>query len=159
MLFFTGNLKKREEELFLEIEKNKKGIPGCIKWANKPDLNGYTNGVQSNTIFINIFSSNDGKPRISECIKLIAKGELKCEKNSEEFTVQEFGDTLQQINPAVPDPDLVLYTGPLCCTYGFLPWQIRLTEFVQLSVDSNLNINSYLGALYKYNKCDQRFGK
>lgn len=155
----TGNLKKKEEELFLEIEKNKKGIPGCIKWSNKPDLNGYTNGIQANTVYINIFSSNEGRPSIAHCIKLIAKGELQCEKSSEEFTVQEFGNALQKINPAIPDPDLVMYTGPLCCTFGLLPWQIRLTEFVQVSIDNNINVKSYLGALYKYNKCDQRFGK
>lgn len=154
----TGHLKTLEDKLFLEIEKNKKGIPGCIKWANKPDLNGYTNGIQANTVFINIFTYSDGKPRIAECIKLIAKGDLKCTRSCNEYTAQEFGEAVQ-FKPVIPDPDLVLYTGALCCTFGLLPWQIRLCEFIQLSVHHNININCYLGALHKYNKCDQRFGK
>ncbi|XP_047531066.1 dehydrodolichyl diphosphate synthase complex subunit Nus1 [Vanessa atalanta] len=155
----TGSLKKMEEELFYEIERNKKGIPGCIKWSNKPDLNGYTNGIQANTVFVNIFSYSDGKPRIAQCIKLIAKGDLQCDRMSKEFTAQEFGEAFMKLNPAIPDPDLVIFTGPLCCTFGLLPWQIRLTEFIQVDVHHNININCYLGALYKYNKCDQRFGK
>ncbi|CAH2084909.1 unnamed protein product [Euphydryas editha] len=154
----TGRLKTLEDKLFLEIEKSKKGIPGCIKWANKPDLNGYTYGIQANTVFINIFSYSDGKPRIAECIKFIAKGDLQCKRNSNEYTVQEFGEAIK-FKSIIPDPDLVLYTGELCCTFGLLPWQIRLCEFIQLSVHHNININCYLGALYKYNKCDQRFGK
>lgn len=143
----------------MEIERKKKGIPGCIKWSNKPDLNGYTNGTQSNTVYIHIFSQADGRMKIAQCVKLIAKGDLESRPCSEEYTAQEFSDKLLNVYPVVPDPELVLYTGPLCSTFGLLPWHIRLTEFIQMSINHNVNINSYLGALYKYNKCDQRFGK
>lgn len=143
----------------MEIESKKKGVPGCIKWSNKPDLNGYTNGTRANTVHINIFSQSDGRPKIAKCVKLLAKGDLKIREGSEEYTAQEFNESLIHLYPSIPDPELVLYTGPLCSTFGLLPWHIRLTEFIQLSVNHNVNINSYLGALYKYNKCDQRFGK
>ncbi|XP_014355796.2 dehydrodolichyl diphosphate synthase complex subunit Nus1 [Papilio machaon] len=155
----TGELKQNEEKLFLAIEKKKKGIPGCIKWSNKPDLNGYTYGMNANNVFINIFSYKDGRPQIVESIRQIAKGGVDCEKKSNEFTTEEFGKVLTQLYNNIPDPDLVMYTGPHCSTYGLLPWQIRLTEFVQLSLDHSVDISSYIGALYKYNKCDQRFGK
>ncbi|CAH2235582.1 jg4513 [Pararge aegeria aegeria] len=155
----TGQLKKNEEDLFMEIERRKKGVPGCIKWSNKPDLNGYTNGTQAHTVYINIFSESDGRLKIAQCIKLIAKEHLQSNRCSEEYTAQEFSETLMHLYPSIPDPELVLYTGPLCSTFGLLPWHIRLSEFIQLSVNHNININSYLGALYKYNKCDQRFGK
>lgn len=75
------------------------------------------------------------------------------------MTAEEFNKFLCLEYPPIPDPDVILYTGPLCCTYGFLPWQIRLTEFIPLSLSHNINIYNYLGALYKYSKCDQRFGK
>ncbi|CAK1585246.1 unnamed protein product [Parnassius mnemosyne] len=155
----TGELKQNEEKLFWAIEKNKKGIPGCIKWSNKPDLNGYTYGMNANKIIINIFNYMNGRPQIVNCIKQIAKGEVLCKKKSTEYTTQEFGEALIQTYSLIPDPDLILYTGPLCCSYGLMPWQIRLTEFIQLSLDHSVNIDSYLGALFKYNKCDQRFGK
>lgn len=155
----TGHLKENDEKLFLEIEKKKKGVPGCIKWFKKPDLNGYTNGLQANTIFINIFSYNDGPPKIAQCIQYIAQNKIICNRESNEFTTEELDRALKLIYPSIPDPDLVLYTGPQLCTYGLLPWQIRLTEFIPMSLDHSINIDNYVGALYRYNKCDQRFGK
>lgn len=156
---FSGELKENEEKLFLEVEKCKKGIPGCIKWSKMPNLNGYTNGTQAHTVTVNIFTSHDGRPKIAHCIRDIANNKVSCKREAEEFTAQELGDALALFYPSIPDPDVILYTGSLCSAHGFLPWQLRLTEFVQLSTDHCINVNSYVGALYKYNKCDQRFGK
>lgn len=158
-VFVAGDLKKNEEKFFYEVERNKKGIPGCIKWSNKPDLNGYTNGIQAHTVVINIFTSDDGRPKIAQGIRDIAKGIIPCSRSSEEYTAQELDEVLSTVYPSIPNPELALYTGTLCCTHGLMPWQIRLTEFVQLSLDNSVNIKGFLGALYKYNKCDQRFGK
>lgn len=109
---------------------------------------------------INIFSSRDGRPRISKCIREIAeKSNLKSDYSSSEFTAQELDKVLSLLYPSIPDPDLILYTGQFCCTHGFLPWQIRLTEFIKLSLDHRVNVDKFIGALYKYNKCDQRYGK
>lgn len=134
-------------------------MPGCIKWFKKPDLNGYTNGLQAHTIVINIFTHKDGQPTIAQCIQRIAEGKVICSRESEEYTAQELDKALKLMYPSIPDPDLVLYTGPLCCTHGLLPWQIRLTEFIQMSLDHSVSVDTYVGALYRYNKCDQRFGK
>lgn len=30
----------------------------------------------------------------------------------------------------IPDPDLGIIYGHVCCTYGVLPWQTRITEFL-----------------------------
>ncbi|XP_030021203.2 dehydrodolichyl diphosphate synthase complex subunit nus1 [Manduca sexta] len=155
----TGELKKNEEKLFQAVERNKRGIPGCIKWADKPDLNGYTNGIQAHTVIVNIFSSYDGRPTIAQCIRQLAEEKIKYSRKSNEFTAQEFDEVLKFIYPSIPDPEVILYTGPLCTTRGALPWQIRLSEFIQLSKDHSVNIDSFVGAMYKYNKCDQRFGK
>ncbi|XP_026749029.1 dehydrodolichyl diphosphate synthase complex subunit Nus1 [Galleria mellonella] len=155
----TGELRHNEEKLFREVERSKKGIPGFIKWSKMPDLNGYTNGVQGHTVVINIFSNSDGRPTIAQCIQDIAKGTVHCERKSSEYSAQELGKTLALYYPSIPDPDLILYSGSLCCTKGLLPWQIRLAEFIQLSLDYHITIDSYVSALYKYNKYDQRFGK
>lgn len=156
---FPGELKEHEEKLFLEVEKRKKGIPGCIKWSKLPNLNGYTNGIQAHTVTVNIITRLDGRPKIAQCIREIAESKVTCSRATNEYTAQELDVILASWYPSFPDPDLILYTGTLCCTHGFLPWQIRLTEFVQLSLDHCINVDSYVGALYKYNKCDQRFGK
>ncbi|KAJ0183182.1 hypothetical protein K1T71_001158 [Dendrolimus kikuchii] len=156
----TGELYEHEEKLFYEVEKLKKGVPGCVKWANKlPDLNGYTNGNSAHTLVVNIFRHRDGRKTVVECVQQIAEGSLVCKRNSREFTAEELDEALSQIYPAIPDPDMALYTGCLCSTKGLLPWQIRLTVFVQLSTDHSINVDQYLGAIHKYSKCDQRFGK
>ncbi len=37
----------------------------------------------------------------------------------------------------IPDPDLVLKFGPVESTLGFLPWHIRLTEFMWVCLQAN----------------------
>ncbi|CAG4929396.1 unnamed protein product [Colias eurytheme] len=154
----TGDLQNKEEVFFYEVERRKKGIPGCIKWSNKPNLNGYTNGVRANTISVNIISYKDGRPKLAQCIQKLSQNKELCE-SSKEFTSEELDRILKIMYPSIPDPDLVLYSGPVCCTQGLLPWHIRLTEFIQISINHKINVHNYLGALYKYNKCDLRFGK
>ncbi|KAL4709448.1 hypothetical protein ACJJTC_019745 [Scirpophaga incertulas] len=155
----TGDLVKKEDKLFLEVQKYKKGVPGCIKWSHFQNLNGYTNGIPSHTIVVNIFTSDNGRSKIVQCIRQISQREIQCRRESHEFTAQELDEVLKLFYPSIPEPDLIMYTGYSCITYGFLPWQIRLTEFVHLSIDHCINVDRYIGALYKYNKCDQRFGK
>lgn len=57
-----------------------------------------------------------------------------------------------------PDPDLALYFGTVCCTYGLLPWHIRLTEFLPVESQQTMTVNTFISNLYKYAKCEQRFG-
>lgn len=158
-IFIAGDLKNKEETLFFDVEKHKKGVPGCIKWQNKPILNGYTNGLQANTIYVNILSYEDGRPKLAKCIQRISQDSSLQESITKEYTSEEFDKVLKVMYPSIPDPDLVLYSGPVCYTHGLLPWHIRLTEFINISKDHRINVNNYLGALYKYNKCDLRFGK
>lgn len=57
-----------------------------------------------------------------------------------------------------PDPELALYFGAVCCTYGFLPWHIRLTEFLPVTSQRTMTVATFISNLYKYAKCEQRFG-
>lgn len=67
---------------------------------------------------------------------------------------------VEQALNALPEPELAFYFDEHCCTYGLSPWQTRLTEFVRLERRaSDVQLGSYLRALYKYSKCEQRFGK
>ncbi|XP_004932689.1 dehydrodolichyl diphosphate synthase complex subunit Nus1 [Bombyx mori] len=154
----SGQLSYQEEKLFNAVEKNKKGVPGCIKWSKKPDLNGYTNGIPAHKIVVNIFSCQNGRSTITQCIKEMCEEKIPYNRKSDQITAQEFDDVISAVYPSIPDPDLALFSGPVCCTHGLLPWQIRLTEFISLSVDYNLSVESFVGAMYKYSKCDQRFG-
>lgn len=68
-------------------------------------------------------------------------------------------ECLRTILPEYSDPDLGIYFDEHCCTYGLSPWHIRLTEFARIKLDASLKIENYLQILYKYSKCEQRFGK
>lgn len=122
-------------------------------------MNGYSNGIQAHTVNVNIFRDSDGRSRIAQCIKAIAEKKITLNSQTNDFTAEDLDKVFSLVYPSIPEPEIVLYTGVLCCTHGFLPWQIRLTEFIRLSLDHSVNIDSYVGAMYKYSKCDQRFGK
>nr|XP_020467177.1 dehydrodolichyl diphosphate synthase complex subunit NUS1 isoform X2 [Monopterus albus] len=59
----------------------------------------------------------------------------------------------------IPDPELVVKFGPVDSTLGFLPWHIRLTEFISLPSHRNVSYEDLLGALQQYSTCQQRLGQ
>lgn len=118
-----------------------------------PHKNGYTN-----YIVVNIFSYEDGKRKVSD----LMKNELtKQQQSSENLTVDLVDDKLKVLYGSIPDPDVAVYFGNVCSTYGFLPWQIRLTEFFQIdySWKKDLKLKKFVNVLYNYARVEQRFGK
>lgn len=77
----------------------------------------------------------------------------------DEITVDLVDKKLRESLGGVPDPDLALYFGGICGTYGLLPWQIRLTEFLSLGRQSHLRLNKFLNVMDTYAACQQRLGK
>uniref|UniRef100_A0A3B5API9 ditrans,polycis-polyprenyl diphosphate synthase [(2E,6E)-farnesyldiphosphate specific] n=1 Tax=Stegastes partitus TaxID=144197 RepID=A0A3B5API9_9TELE len=59
----------------------------------------------------------------------------------------------------IPDPELVLKFGPVNSTLGFLPWHIRLTEFISLPSHRDVSYDDVLDALQRYASCQQRLGQ
>ncbi|XP_036004672.1 dehydrodolichyl diphosphate synthase complex subunit nus1 isoform X3 [Fundulus heteroclitus] len=59
----------------------------------------------------------------------------------------------------IPDPELVVKFGPVNSTLGFLPWHIRLTEFISLPSHKNVSYEDLFGALQQYSSCQQRLGQ
>lgn len=114
--------------------------------------NGYARAIR-----VHYITEENGKPEIAElCRKFsesIKDGTLSIDQINIEFVDAQLREEFNQM----PDPDLALYTGEFCCTYGFLPWHIRLTEFV--AIGQNLVLQDFLAVLYKYAKKEQRYGK
>ena len=111
----------------------------------------------SREIRVLYITEEDGKAQIARlCRKLgqeVQSGKLSVEQVNVEFVDGRLAEEFNQM----PDPDLALYTGEYCCTYGFLPWHIRLTEFIPIGQD--LVLQDFLTTLYKYAKKEQRYGK
>lgn len=118
--------------------------------ANIP--NGYSRAIR-----VYYISEENGKSEIAElCRKFsesIKGGTLSIDQINIEYVDSQLREEFNQM----PDPDLALYTGEFCCTYGFLPWHIRLTEFIPIG--QNLVMQDFLAVLYKYAKKEQRYGK
>lgn len=91
---------------------------------------------------------------------LVAVSRKLCQSPTAAITVPLVNATVEQLLQPLPEPELAFYFDEFCCTYGLSPWQIRLTEFVRLERDTTeVQLGGYLRALYKYAKCEQRFGK
>jgi len=116
-------------------------------------------------IVVNLYSSDDGHVKFNQLLtQELCKDNVESAETatpvSEKITVDYIDEKLSKIYGHLPDPDLAMYFGSACCTMGFMPWQIRLTEFIQVSNKlKNLSIEKYLRVLYKFAKCEQRFGK
>lgn len=119
-----------------------------------PHRNGY-----KKHIVVNLYSSEDGHAKFDQLLtRELCEPSAMCE--TKQITIDKVDETLSKLFGLIPDPDLAVYFGTTCCTMGFMPWQIRLTEFIQLSHKlHNLSLDKYLRVLYKFAKCEQRFGK
>lgn len=58
-----------------------------------------------------------------------------------------------------PDPQVVITVGEPMTTLGFLPWQIRLSEFFATSSLSRFEYNEFRTIFERYSRCEQRCGK
>ncbi|KAI8791911.1 dehydrodolichyl diphosphate syntase complex subunit nus1 [Biomphalaria glabrata] len=68
-------------------------------------------------------------------------------------------DTFLQESLQFPDPDLCIKFGSVDCLFGYLPWQIRLTEFISLPSHKGVTYKSFLSTLVQFGNTNQRFGK
>lgn len=121
----------------------------------------HRNGYQKH-IVVNLYSSEDGQVKFSKLLtqELCSEGFVEEKCDSKNITIDYIDDKLQKLYGGVPDPELAIYFGSACCTAGFLPWQIRLTEFFPISFKiRSLSLDHYIRVLYKYAKCEQRLGK
>ena len=158
----------KHEETFHKQVQQRKDSDEQIVWGPKyqfeknitfPHKNGY-----KRHIVVNLYAAVDGKDVLGKIIKddLCASASKKANniKNIyNNITVDLIDDKLRTVSGKVPDPDVAIYFGGFCSTFGLLPWQIRLTEFIRVSwTQQDLKLENFLGVLYKFAKVEQRFG-
>lgn len=59
----------------------------------------------------------------------------------------------------IPEPELGIIFSRLTCIYALLPWHVRFTEFHTHRSGSYFDAKSFTKVLYKYARCEQRWGK
>lgn len=151
-------MKQNENELYDAVEKLKINVPGQINWTNKPSINGYKNGT-NHKITVNIFSVDDGKRKIVSLVKDMCSENKVTKFDPESFNVEYVDKRISEQYPNMPEPNLAIYCGELCSADGFLPWHIRLTEFLSLGSHRSVKLEKFVQLLQTYATCQQRFGK
>lgn len=112
----------------------------------------YKNGMKKE-LSVNFLSPRDCKLKIAEVCRSLANDK---QLDPDQITISKINEKFSSI--ISPDPDVAIYFGEICSTYGFLPWHIRLTEFFPIQSQQVLTVNKFLNTLFAYSKCEQRFG-
>ncbi|XP_049807428.1 dehydrodolichyl diphosphate synthase complex subunit nus1 isoform X1 [Schistocerca nitens] len=160
-----GHLQQNQDELYQAVKTRSKLCVGTIIWGRNKTLNGLgvENGVQNGTKAIaktrvTVLSLNDSK----ETFLKVTRSLCYSAKNREVKSCHISQDVINEMlieETGLPEPELALYCGEVCCTYGFLPWHIRITEFLRLRSHHNITVREFARLLQTYGKCEQRFGK
>ncbi|XP_068609939.1 dehydrodolichyl diphosphate synthase complex subunit nus1 [Brachionichthys hirsutus] len=107
---------------------------------------------------VKVLSPEDGKLSIIQAAQQLCRSVENKERTSKDISVSVLDVTLRELKN-IPDPELVLKFGAVDSTLGFLPWHIRLTEFISLPTHWNVSYPDLLGVLQQYGACRQRLGQ
>lgn len=119
----------------------------------------YKNG-RKHDIDIQFVDPMENKMYVTNVCRRLCSDVVAGRITADEINVATIDERFASELSCTVDPDLAFYFGPFCCTYGLSPWQIRLTEFVQIDGRRRyIGVDSFLKGLYTYAKCEQRFGK
>lgn len=108
--------------------------------------------------------TSDCRPLIAKvCQNLYQERHLENNKNilNDRNSLLEYlnKNLNQNLHNNFTEPDLCIIFNEFTCTYGLLPWHTRFTEFYTHHNDKIFNAESFTDALYKFSKCEQRWGK
>ncbi|XP_072301136.1 dehydrodolichyl diphosphate synthase complex subunit nus1 [Eucyclogobius newberryi] len=154
----NGILQKNNSLLMHEITQLQRHLLGVEGSKVEFLSNGSEKHVVSCRPVVNVLSPEDGKPSIVQAAQQLCRSVENKERSAKDISVSMLDSLLREFRN-ISDPDLVLKLGPVDSTLGFLPWHIRLTEFISLSTHRNISYEDLLGALYRYGGCQQRLGK
>lgn len=159
-----GILKQNHQQMLHYVMKQPRADSEQIVWTPQlntkdgllPPRNGYRR-----RIVVSFFAPENGKRQLAAIAKKISnrvRDQLLAPAN---ITIDLVDEMLQDCFFRMPDPELAIYLGSVCSTFGMLPWQIRLTEFVPLNAPSlaEMDTSHFVTCLYHYAKCEQRLGK
>uniref|UniRef100_A0A3Q2UZL7 ditrans,polycis-polyprenyl diphosphate synthase [(2E,6E)-farnesyldiphosphate specific] n=1 Tax=Haplochromis burtoni TaxID=8153 RepID=A0A3Q2UZL7_HAPBU len=107
---------------------------------------------------VRVLSPDDGKQSIVHVAQQLCRSVENKERSFKDINVSML-DLLLRESKNIPDPELVVKFGPVNSTLGFLPWHIRLTEFISLPSHRNISYEDLLGVLQRYGACQQRLGQ
>lgn len=149
-MYFAGDLKQNENNLRVAVEKKLQGNHNVI-WHDS--VHSHKNGIVGKKIHAKIYAQEDGRNSV---VKLVKQFPLSA--NIQDIDIEHVDSCLRK-DYEFPDPDLAIYCGKVFSLFGCPPWQIRITEFLNVRSHHNVNVYNFIDLLKKYSKCEQRLGK
>lgn len=156
------------------IKRNCEQIKRCVREApldskhyivrpdqayDQPDRSDRDNPPSRSCTVVNFLSPEDGKQGLVSLSRSIGESVRRRDLFPSDVSIELLDSRLQASSGYVPDPDLAVYFGEVCSTYGLLPWQIRLTEFLPLERRlEDSNEQHFVQCLHRFAKCEQRMG-
>uniref|UniRef100_A0A3Q4BJ92 ditrans,polycis-polyprenyl diphosphate synthase [(2E,6E)-farnesyldiphosphate specific] n=1 Tax=Mola mola TaxID=94237 RepID=A0A3Q4BJ92_MOLML len=158
-----GIFQKNNSRMLEEIIRQKQVLLGIdVSKHNVEFLNNGSDTHQHQVVSfrptVKVLSPEDGKQSIVHAAQQLCRSVENKERSSKDISVSML-DILLRESKNIPDPELVVKFGPVDSTLGFLPWHIRLTEFISLPSHKNVSYEELLGALQRYGTCQQRIGQ
>lgn len=148
---FPGQIHKNIDKIRKEVKSlNSSNYQICINHVAQTD-NG--RDVRQSCININIFGPEAGRRLITDLCKKVA------DKENDLITIDYLDESLRKQLCNLPDPDVFLYFNKVCGMFGYIPWQLRLTEFIDFGSLKGITPTLFVKVLYAYANCEQRFGK
>ncbi|KAL6096227.1 nus1 [Pungitius sinensis] len=156
-----GTFRKNNSRLLEEIVRQQQDLLGGD--GSKCNVEFLSNGADKHHVVscrptVKVLSPEDGKQSIVQAARQLCRSVENKEKGSKDISVSML-DVLLRESRNVPDPELVVKFGPVDSTLGFLPWHIRLTEFMSLPSHRNVSYEDLLGILQRFDSCQQRLGQ
>ncbi|MBN3303254.1 NGBR synthase, partial [Amia calva] len=129
-----GIFRRNNSRLMDEILKQQQDLLGLDSSKYSVEFLNYSNEKVDHQVLscqaaVKVLSPEDGKPSIVRAAQKLCQLVEQKERRASDIDVNMV-DSLLRGTKNLPDPDLVLKFGPVDSTLGFLPWQIRLTEFM-----------------------------
>ncbi|KAJ8275126.1 hypothetical protein COCON_G00097510 [Conger conger] len=158
-----GIFRRNNSRLMDEILKQQQDLLGLDSTKHPVEFLNNRNEKQDHQVLscqpvVKALSPDDGRPSIVRAAQELCKAVEQKERRSKDIDVHML-DSLLRDSVHIPDPDLVLKFGPVESTLGFLPWHIRLSEFISLPSHTDVSYEDFFSALQRYSSCEQRQGK
>ncbi|XP_041660459.1 dehydrodolichyl diphosphate synthase complex subunit nus1 [Cheilinus undulatus] len=158
-----GIFQKNNSRVLEEIARQQQDLLGVD--GSKYSVEFLSNGIdkQHHNVLscrpaVKLLCPDDGKQSIVAAAQQLCRSVENRERSSKDISVTML-DSLLRESKNVPDPELVVKFGPVDSTLGFLPWHIRLTEFISLPSHHGVSYDDLFGALQRYSACQQRLGQ
>uniref|UniRef100_A0A8B8AM55 ditrans,polycis-polyprenyl diphosphate synthase [(2E,6E)-farnesyldiphosphate specific] n=1 Tax=Crassostrea virginica TaxID=6565 RepID=A0A8B8AM55_CRAVI len=150
-----GEVLENAQKTSVDEERRRYSIVIHSDAESRPHENGCNSANQIN---VQLLSKADGHQSLVETTQFLCRQVASKQRHLEDITPTTVDEIINEISH-FPDPELVLRFGEGECLFGFLPWQIRLTEILFAGSHHKLGYKALTDLYHKYGETKQRFGR